>query len=183
MGLLSALKLPTPPARAAAAPAKPDTAAAPSKAAASAKRSDSAAGAAAVFERQSHLNEAATDWRDTHAEASARIVQLHDAIKDHYADGHPGLLAEIDSMGAKLNAILDNVDHRLAEALDRAGKAEDKKDYEREAKAARKLVADYIASIKSEPLVAHMDQNPFGVKVGLKALLAGGLGKAAKAIG
>ena len=159
MGLLSALSLPPPPARATAAPNK------------------------AAFERQAHLIEAATDWRETHAEASARIAQLHDAIKDHYSDGHPELLAEIDGMGAKLNAILDNVDHRLAEVLDRAGKADDPKVYEREAKAAKKLVADYIASIQSEPLVAHMDQNPFGVKVGLKALLAGGLGKAAKAIG
>ena len=36
--------------------------------------------------------------------------------------------------------------------------------------------------MKGEPLVAHIDQNPFGVKTGLQALLVAGLSKAAQAI-
>jgi len=37
--------------------------------------------------------------------------------------------------------------------------------------------------VKGEPLVAHMDKNPFGAKTDLQDLLVAGLAKAAKAIG
>ena len=50
-------------------------------------------------------------------------------------------------------------------------------------KNAKAILTQYIGYVKSEPLVAHMDQNPFGVKTDLRALLAGGLTDAAKAIG
>jgi hypothetical protein len=46
-----------------------------------------------------------------------------------------------------------------------------------------RLLAQYIGYVKSEPLVAHIDQNPFGVTTNLRALLVGALTDAATAIG
>lgn len=79
--------------------------------------------------------------------------------------------------------VLDNVDHRLADSLVNASRAADDSARKAELKNAKSILAEYIGYMKSEPLVAHMDQNPFNVETDLKALLIGGLTSAAKAIG
>ena len=52
-----------------------------------------------------------------------------------------------------------------------------------ELKKAKAILAEYIGYIKGEPLIAHIDQNPWKVKTDLKALLVSGLTSAAGAIG
>jgi hypothetical protein len=79
--------------------------------------------------------------------------------------------------------VLNTVDHRLADSLANAGKAADESAQKAELKNAKSILTEYVNYVKNEPLVAHMDQNPFDVKTDLKALLAGGLADAAKAIG
>lgn len=128
------------------------------------------------------LSLGASGWLQIHRQASQRIAALKGAIKGHYADQHPELLQEIDKGVTNLDAILDNVDHRLAEVMANAGKAADDSARKAELKNAKALLTQYITYIKSEPLIAHMDQNPFGVKTDLRALLAAGLTDAAKAI-
>lgn len=129
------------------------------------------------------LHRAADAWRDTHRQASERIAALKKAIQGHYADGHPELLKEIDGAITKLDDVMDNVDHRLADALARAGHAKDDAARKAEIAAAKKILTDYATYIKGEPLVAHMDHNPFGVKTELRVLLGSGLTVAAKAMG
>ena len=48
---------------------------------------------------------------------------------------------------------------------------------------AKAILAEYIKYVKSEPLIEHIDANPFGVKTGLKAALAGSLTHLAQSIG
>ncbi len=45
------------------------------------------------------------------------------------------------------------------------------------------ILTEYIGYMRGEPLIARIDQNPWKVKIDLKALLIGGLTTAAKAIG
>jgi len=161
MSLLQALKLPSRPPQA-------------SKAAAS--------GAAASAAKIAKLSQAAESWRKSHGKASERIAALKKSIQAHYAEGHPDLLKEIDDGLVKLDAILDNVDHRLADSLASAGKAGDDAARKAELKNAKALLTEYITYVKSEPLIAHIDGNPFGVKTDLRALLAGALTDAAKAM-
>jgi hypothetical protein len=129
------------------------------------------------------LEQAAASWRQTHRQADERIEALKSAIKAHYAGAHPELLQEIEKGAAKLDGVLDNVGRRLADMMANAGKAGDDGARKAELQNARALLTEYIVYVKSEPLIAHMDANPFGVKMGLRALLAAGLTDAAKAIG
>lgn len=129
------------------------------------------------------LSQAAEAWRATHAQADERIGKLKETIQSHCAGNHPALLDEIDKGLAKLDGVLDAVDHRLADSMAHAGTAADDAAHQAELKNAKVLLTQYINYVKSEPLIAHMDQNPFGVKTDLKGLLVVGLTQAAKAIG
>jgi len=129
------------------------------------------------------LSQAAQAWLATHRQADERIAALKQSVKSHCADAHPALVQEIDKGLAKLDKVLTTVDHRLADSLANAGKAVDDSAQKAELKKAKAIVTEYINYVKSEPLVDHMDQNPFDVKTDLKALLVGGLADAAKAIG
>ena len=160
MSLLQALNLPAP-----ASPGAKNTSAKPATPAKAGK-----------------LVDAAAAWRDTHRQADERIKALQAAVKAHCADSPAALLQEIEKGLARLDAVLDSVDHRLADALDKAGGAKDDAARQAELATAKALCAEYIGFVKGDPLVAHIDQNPFGVKTGLAALLGAGLGAAAKAI-
>ena len=130
--------------------------------------------------------EAAPGFRRLAADAQAgerALAALKAAAQAHYAKEHPEIVLEIDKGLAKLDDLLDNVDHRLADSLALAGQAKDESGRNAELKNAKTILTEYIGYVKSEPLVAHMDQNPFGVKTDLRTLLAGGLTDAAKAIG
>jgi hypothetical protein len=141
-----------------------------------------ASGAAASAGKIAKLSQAAESWRQSHGKASERIAALKKSVQAHYADGHPDLLKDIDDGLAKLDAILDTVDHRLADSLASAGKTGDDAARKAELKNAKSLLTEYITYVKSEPLIAHIDGNPFGVKTDLRALLAGALTDAAKAM-
>lgn len=129
------------------------------------------------------LFQASEAWRQTHRQANERITSLKAAVKSHCADAHPALLQEIEKGLVKLDEVLNTVDHRLADSMANAGKAVDDSAQKAELKNAKSILTEYISYVKSEPLVAHADQNPFNVKTDLKALLVAGLSKAAKAIG
>jgi len=45
------------------------------------------------------------------------------------------------------------------------------------------ILAEYIRYVGSEPLIAHLDSNPFGVKTELKATLSKSLTQLARTIG
>jgi hypothetical protein len=139
--------------------------------------------AAAAVSKNEKLSLASSGWRRTHQQASERIAALKVAAKAHYAKEHPEIVREIDKGLDKFDNVLDTVDHRLADSLALAGKAKDESARQAELKNAKAILTQYISYVKSEPLVAHMDSNPFGVKTDLRALLAGGLTEAAKVIG
>jgi len=147
------LKLPTPPGIAAASNAK-------------------------ASQKSTRLTQAAEGWRAVHREADKRIEALKGAIKAHYADAHPEVLKEVEIGAAKLDAVLDIVDHELANLLASAAGSL----AQPELQAARALLTRHIGYVSSEPLIAHMDDNPFGVSVGLKTLLRTGLTDVARAI-
>jgi len=169
MSLLQALKLPPPPSPAGSRQA-------------TAKKAANA-GTSAPGPQAERLSQAAEAWRQTHRQAAERITTLKQSVKAHCADAHPALLQEIEKGLVKLDEVMKSVDHQLADSLANAGKAADESARKAELKSAKSHLARYANYVKGEPLVAHMDQNPFGVKTDLKTLLIGGLADAAKAIG
>lgn len=129
------------------------------------------------------LSEASGAWRQAHRQANDRIAALKASVRSHYAGDHPEILKQIEEGLATLDTVLNKVDQRLADSLANASKAGDDSARQAELKNAKSILTEYIGHIKGDPLIAHMDQNPFHVKTDLKALLIGGLTDAAKAIG
>ena len=76
-----------------------------------------AAGGPAGKAKTEKLAKAAEQWRQTHVQADQRIASLKEAIRSHYAGGHPELVQAVGQGLAKLDDILGNVDHRLADSL------------------------------------------------------------------
>ena len=176
MSLLQALNLPVPASLASAAAAKPADAE-------SVDAKSAAGGKPAASAKSAKLLEAAIAWRRTHGEAQARFEALKTAVMAQCADSPPPLLQAIDEGLLKLDAVLKTVDTRLADALAGAGGAADDAAMKAELAKAKAIVAEYGSYVKGEPLVAHIDRNPFGAKPGLQALLAAALAEAAQAIG
>ena len=120
-------------------------------------------------------------WHQTRRDIEASINQLKAAIRKEFADQGPELLADIEKNMVKLDGILDKLDQKLSDSLDKAREAKDTAARSAELKHSRDILADYITYIKSEPLIAHIDSNPF-VKINLKETAVNGLTQAAKAI-
>jgi hypothetical protein len=115
-------------------------------------------------------------WHGTRDTVDQNINALKKAVKAHYASGHPDLLKEIDQGMAKLDVILDKLDTRLEDSLKKA--ATDKA----ELKNSKAILIQYITYVKSEPMIAHIDSNPFGVQTNLKKVLTDSLTHMAQAI-
>jgi hypothetical protein len=160
MSLLDSLHLP-PPRNRAAAP-------------------DAAKAAAAKAQK---LTEAAAGWRRTLDTAAQRVNALKSSVQAHYAGGPPQLYPEVVKSLGRLDDALHCVDASLADSLARAGRATDAGARQAELDKVKGTVARFVRNVRAEPLIGHMDRNPFGVTTGLQPLLLEGLTQAAKAIG
>lgn len=121
-------------------------------------------------------------WHQTRGVVSKSIDNLRAAIKKEYADEAPQIIADIDKNMAQLNRITERLDHRLAESLDRAHKAKDEAARKAELAKAKAILTEHIKYIQSEPLIAHIDSNPFGVDTKIKTLLMASVTHMAKVI-
>jgi peptidoglycan hydrolase-like protein with peptidoglycan-binding domain len=122
-------------------------------------------------------------WHGTRDIVDKNIEALKKAVRGEYAHEHPDLLKEIDDNMEKLDGILDKLDHRLADSLAKAHAAKDDAARKAELKNSKTILTDYIKYVKSEPLIAHIDSNPFGVQTNLKKVLTDSLTHMAQAIG
>ena len=75
------------------------------------------------------------------------------------------------------------LDDRLAKTLDKAGGAKDQRSFDAEIDNAKNLIKEYDQYVASDPIIAHIDSNPFGVKTDLNKKLAASLRQVNKAIG
>jgi peptidoglycan hydrolase-like protein with peptidoglycan-binding domain len=122
-------------------------------------------------------------WHSTRDVLDKNISELKKAVRAQYANEHPDLLKEIDENMEKLDAIMDKLDHKLADSLTKAQAAADEAARKAELKTSKTILADYIKYVKSEPLIAHIDANPFGVATNLKKVLTDSLTHMAQSIG
>ncbi len=122
-------------------------------------------------------------WKGTRDILEKNINALKKAIQAEYANESPDLIAEINGNMDKLDAVFGKLDTRLSDSLARAGAAKDAASRSAELKASKGILAEYIKYVKSEPLIDHIDKNPFGVKTNLRATITGSLTHMAQAIG
>jgi hypothetical protein len=70
-----------------------------------------------------------------------------------------------------MDRIMTRLDHKLAEQIDKAHKAKDEAARKAELAKAQNILKEHIKYVQSEPLIAHIDSNPFGVQTNLKKTL------------
>lgn len=121
-------------------------------------------------------------WNQTRREIATSLGQLKAAVRKEFAEEGKDLVAEIDGNMQKLDRILETLDDKLTDALAKANAATTSGARSTELQRAKTLVTNHIKYIKSEPLIAHIDSNPFGVKTNLKQLLTERLTRVAQAI-
>lgn len=122
-------------------------------------------------------------WKGTQDIIEKNINALRQAIKTKYGSEDPGFREEIDKNMEKLDVIIEKLDDRLSDSLAKAYASKDNLGRNSELKNSKAILAEYINYVRSEPLIAHIDANPFGVKTNLKAVLTGSLTHLAQAIG
>jgi hypothetical protein len=85
------------------------------------------------------------------------------------------VIKEIEKNMHKIDAIVDRLDHKLALSLKKASDAPTDGARQTELRVARGILNEYIRYVKAEPLIAHIDHNPFGVQCNLRQVLAASL--------
>ena len=128
------------------------------------------------------LEKAPDVWHNVRGIIETNIGALKKAVQAHYAQEHPDLITEIEQNLKKLNVIAENIDHRLGDALKKAHAAADDAARKTELKNAKGIMVEYIKYVKSEPLIAHVDDNPW-VKIDLKKTITDTLTHMAQSIG
>jgi peptidoglycan hydrolase-like protein with peptidoglycan-binding domain len=121
------------------------------------------------------LDKGAFVWNSTRDILTKNIEELKKGVRAAYGTEHPELFRAIDQSMAKLNKVVDKLDTRLADALDSAYKAKSDAARVPELKKAEGIMKEYLEYVKSEPLIDHMDDNPFGVKTSLKKVISDAL--------
>lgn len=110
------------------------------------------------------LDRAPLVWGGARGIVDHNIDAVKKCVRQEYSNEHPDVLAEIDRHVQKVDVIMDKLDTRLSDALARAGAAKDPAKRKTELAGAKTILADYIAFVKSEPLIDHLDNNPFGIR-------------------
>jgi hypothetical protein len=104
-------------------------------------------------------------------------------VRTEFAEESPDLVSEIDQNMKKLDGILDKLDTKLADSISKANAANTPAARAAELRNAKSILTNYINYVKNEPMIAHIDSNPFGVKINLRKMLSDNLKHIAQAIG
>ena len=133
--------------------------------------------------REQVLAEAPQVWKGTRAFLQTNIDALKQAVQAQIADEGDDLIDEINDHLQKLDRIMGRLDKRLTNSLTNALETQDPGLRNASLQESKTILAEYIRYVRSEPLIEHLDSNPFGVKMDLKTTLAKSLTQVAKAIG
>jgi hypothetical protein len=122
-------------------------------------------------------------WSVTQRVVKSRIDQLKAAILETFAAEGADMVKDVEKNVAKLDAVFTRLDDDLATILERTAATTDAKDRADGLKLAKALLAEHIRFVKSEPMITHIDSNPFGIATNLQATLTKTLKHVASAIG
>ena len=121
-------------------------------------------------------------WTSTRRAVKAKVDQLKASIRSTYAAEGEDLIAALEQTMKTLDRVFERLDTRLAAALERAASATGA-DRETAIKSAKALLAEQVQYVKTEPMIAHIDANPFGIVTNLQATLTKSLRHVVQALG
>lgn len=120
------------------------------------------------------LDKGAFVWNSTREILETNIKELKKGVLSAYGTEHRVLLKQIDDGLGTLESVMDKLDTRLADSLDAAYKAAGAARIA-ELKKSQAIMTEYIKYLKTESLIKHMDDNPFGVKTNLQKVITNAL--------
>jgi hypothetical protein len=129
------------------------------------------------------IDEAQEVWHRTRSSLDASIALLKQAIRTTCANEGPALVAIVDKTLVKFDVILERLDTGLADSLQRARSADSEAVAKAELQASKSQLMAYMNYVKSEPLIAQLDSNPFGVDTRVKQTLSDSFSRIARTIG
>jgi peptidoglycan hydrolase-like protein with peptidoglycan-binding domain len=129
------------------------------------------------------LDGAPTAWRGMHGILTKNVGELKKAVRSEYANEHPTLLKDIDEALKKLDGVVEKIGTEISDHLAAANTAKDPAEKKAKLQACKALIASKIQYVKSEPMIAHMDRNPFGVAMNCQRMITDHLVHVAQAIG
>jgi len=129
------------------------------------------------------LVQAPQAWDGARELLATNIGALKQAVRAQLAGQGDDFIDEVDGQLEKLDRILGRLDQRLTTSLTSAAATRDAAERSSALRESKGLLAEYIKYVGSEPLIDHIDKNPFGVKTELKATLSKSLTQLARALG
>jgi peptidoglycan hydrolase-like protein with peptidoglycan-binding domain len=129
------------------------------------------------------LDKAPDAWRNMHSLLGRNIGECKKAVRSNYASEHPDLVKAIEEALAKLDQILPNLEPDFHGLLAEAQRAKNAAERTAKLRLCKARIAKHIAYVKSEPLIRHIDKNPFGVQTNLAKILTDHFVHIAQAIG
>jgi hypothetical protein len=129
------------------------------------------------------LVQAPQAWDGARELLATNIGTLKQAVRAQLAGQGDDFIDEIDGHLEKLDRIFGRLDRRLSTSLASAAATRDAAERTSALRESKGLLAEYIKYVQSEPLIDHVDKNPFGVKTELKATLSKSLTQLARALG
>ncbi|MBL8363148.1 MAG: hypothetical protein JNN18_21860 [Rubrivivax sp.] len=121
-------------------------------------------------------------WRGTRDLLQFNVDALRRAIEEQIADEADDFVEDVKAQLGQLDRVFQRLDQRLSDSLAKARDAGSDEERAGELGISRAIVADYLSYVKSEPLIRHLDANPFGVATNLEVTLTGSLQQLAKGL-
>jgi hypothetical protein len=118
-----------------------------------------------------------------HGILGKNIGELKKAVRSEYASEHPTLLKDIEDALKKLDGVLDKIGTEISDHIAAANSSKDPAEKKAKLQSCKALIAQKIQYVKSEPMIAHMDRNPFGVAMNCQRIITDHLVHVAEAIG
>ena len=119
-------------------------------------------------------------WVATRAKVESDIAKLHGALTSTY-QGHGAAEHLEKAFQARVEVMLNALDHSLAEKLDEVNQTADAGQRAQLVQEARQIMQRYESYLASEPLIAKLDANPF-VPVAIEKTLTATLVALSKAV-
>lgn len=116
-------------------------------------------------------------WLDTIATMEADCGKLKDAIRKDFSGESPQVVADIEKNLAHIDQLCGRFDKSLADLVQAAAAAPDQASRNAALTKVRAAVAAQVKWAATDPVVALLDDNPFGISTGIKQKLAAVLGQ------
>jgi hypothetical protein len=127
------------------------------------------------------LGKALQAWNKTRQDITTSLGELKKAVVKEFAGEPPATLSKMEKTMRKVDAVPEKLEE-LGDILDAALNEVDAARRQNILRNAKSLLARQIQAAAADPIIAHIDSNPFGIKTDLMAKLKAGMSEVAHVV-